>query len=64
MPLGSREVLKALNDGGFVLVGQKGSHVQLKHPDRAGRVTVPHPRRELPVGTIMSIERQSGLRLR
>jgi len=64
MPLGSREVLKALNDAGFVLVGQKGSHVQLKHPDRAGRVTVPHPRRELPVGTIMSIERQSGLRLR
>jgi len=25
MPLGSREVLKALNDAGFVLVGQKAA---------------------------------------
>jgi predicted RNA binding protein YcfA (HicA-like mRNA interferase family) len=64
MSLSSREVLKSLNAAGFVVVAQKGSHVQLKHPDRAGRVTVPHPRRELPVGTIMSIERQGGLKLR
>ncbi|MBI3708716.1 MAG: type II toxin-antitoxin system HicA family toxin [Proteobacteria bacterium] len=27
-------------------------------------VTVPHPQKELPIGTIKSIERQSGLKLR
>jgi predicted RNA binding protein YcfA (HicA-like mRNA interferase family) len=64
MPLSSREALKALKAAGFVIVDQKGSHVQLKHPARAGRVTVPHPKRELPVGTIASIERQSGVKLR
>ena len=60
----SREVLKILSAAGFEVVDQKGSHVQLKHPLRRGRVTVPHPKRELPIGTIMSIERQSGVKLR
>jgi predicted RNA binding protein YcfA (HicA-like mRNA interferase family) len=64
MPLSSREALRALKAAGFVIVGQKGSHVQLKHPDCSGRVTVPHPRRELPIGTIGSIERQSGIKFR
>ena len=60
----SREVLKALRAAGFVVVDQKGSHVQLKKRGRAGRVTVPHPKPELPIGTIRSIERQSGIKLR
>jgi predicted RNA binding protein YcfA (HicA-like mRNA interferase family) len=60
----SREVLKALRTAGFVVVDQKGSHVQLKKPGRSGRVTVPHPNPELPIGTIRSIERQSGIKLR
>jgi len=29
-----------------------------------GRVTVPHPERDIPMGTLKSIERQSGLKLR
>jgi len=33
----------------------KGSHVQLKHPVRPGRVTVPHPAKGLPIGTVKSI---------
>ena len=60
----SREVLKALRAAGFVVVDQKGSHVQLKKHGHPGRVTVPHPKPELPIGTIRSIERQSGTRLR
>lgn len=60
----SREVLKALRAAGFVIVGRKGSHVQLKRAGRPGRVTVPHPKLQLPIGTISSIERQSGIKLR
>ena len=59
----SREVLRRLEADGWRRVGQKGSHMQLKHPTRAGRVTLPHPKRDLPKGTLKSIERQSGIRL-
>lgn len=30
---------------------------------KAGLVTVPHPERDLPVGTVKAIERQSGIQL-
>ena len=45
-------------------VVRKGSHAQFKHPAKPGRVTVPHPKRDLPIKTLKSIERQSGLKLR
>lgn len=49
---------------GWVQVAQKGSHVQFRHPAKKGRVTVPHPERDVPLGTLKSIEKQSGLKLR
>ncbi|NUR14244.1 MAG: addiction module toxin, HicA family [Bradyrhizobium sp.] len=57
-------MISALQKAGWGQVAQKGSHVQLKHPTKAGRVTVPHPKRDIPLGTLRSIERQSGLKLR
>ncbi len=60
----SREVIRALEADGWREVARKGSHAQFKHPSKPGRVTVPHPKRDLPVDTLKSIERQSGLRLR
>lgn len=60
----SRKILQALRKAGYEVVGQKGNHVQLKHPARPGKVTVPHPEKDLPIGTVRSIEKQSGLRLR
>ena len=59
----SRDVIRALKANGWVEVAQKGSHVQFKHPSRPGRVTVPHPKRDLPLGTLRSIARQAGLRM-
>lgn len=52
-----------LREAGWKKVAHKGSHVQMKHPSIKGRVTVPHPETDLPVGTLKSIERQSGLKL-
>lgn len=60
----SRDVLRALKSDGWEEVAQKGSHVQFKHPSKPGRVTVPHPKRDLPVGTLKSIEKQAGINLR
>ncbi|HUK10994.1 MAG TPA: type II toxin-antitoxin system HicA family toxin [Stellaceae bacterium] len=42
----------------------RGDHHQFKHPTKPGKVTVQHPRKDVPKGTVRSIERQSGLRLR
>jgi predicted RNA binding protein YcfA (HicA-like mRNA interferase family) len=62
--MNSRAIIRALEAAGWTRVAQKGSHVQLKHPERTGRVTVPHPSRDVPIGTLRSIEKQSGLKLR
>lgn len=61
--MNSRAVIRAIEKAGWVHVSTKGSHWQFKHPERPGRVTVPHPKRDLPIGTIRSIERQSGVDL-
>jgi predicted RNA binding protein YcfA (HicA-like mRNA interferase family) len=63
MPIGlsSREVIALLRRDGWVHAAHAGSHVQFKHPVKLGRVTVPHPRRDIPVGTLRSIFRQAAL---
>ncbi len=62
--MNSRDIIKALERDGWFKVGQKGSHVQLKHPVKKGRTTVPHPKKDIAPGTLKSIERQSGIKLR
>lgn len=62
--MNSREIISALQRDGWVQVAQKGSHVQFKHATKTGRVTVPHPKRDIPLGTLKSIEKQSDLKLR
>jgi predicted RNA binding protein YcfA (HicA-like mRNA interferase family) len=61
--MGSREVIRRLKEGGWFEVAQTGSHKQFKHPVRPGRVTVPFLKKDLPVGTLKSIEKQSGIKL-
>lgn len=60
----SRAIVAALKADGWYQVAQKGSHLQFKHPTKPGRTTVPHPKRDVPIGTLRSIEQQSGLKLR
>lgn len=62
--MNSRDIISALIQDGWVDVARKGSHAQFKHPAKPGRVTVAHPRKDIPIGTLRSIERQSGLKLR
>ena len=35
-----REILKMLKDDGWVLLRQKGSHMQFAHPSKKGVVTI------------------------
>jgi predicted RNA binding protein YcfA (HicA-like mRNA interferase family) len=54
----------AFKADGWFEVSAEGSHHQLKHPTRRGKVTVPHPEADLPIATIKSIEKQAGLKIR
>jgi predicted RNA binding protein YcfA (HicA-like mRNA interferase family) len=60
----SQDIINALRSDGWVQVAQKGGHVQFKHPTKPGRVTVPHPKKDVAIGTLRSIEKQATLKLR
>ena len=58
-----REVLRIIEDDGWILVAQKGSQRQYKHPTKPGRVTVAgHPKDDVAPGTLSSILRQAELK--
>jgi len=55
----SRKLIKLLEAHGFELVGITGSHHKFRSGSRT--VTVPHPKKDLPIGTVRQIYRQAGL---
>ena len=58
-----REIVKQLEQDGWILIAQKGSHRQFKHPTKPGRVTVAgKPSDDLAPGTLNSTLRQAGLK--
>jgi predicted RNA binding protein YcfA (HicA-like mRNA interferase family) len=57
-----RQIIDALSELGWTVVVQKGSHAQLKHPSRGGRVTVPlHAGETIGPGLLRSILNQAGI---
>jgi predicted RNA binding protein YcfA (HicA-like mRNA interferase family) len=58
-----RDVLRILHEDGWAEVATRGSHRQLKHPVKQGRVTVAgHERDDVAPGTLNSIFKQANLR--
>lgn len=57
--MNSREVIARLKKEGWFLFHTRGSHQQFKHPTKPGKVTVPHPKKDLPKGTLRNIFRQA-----
>ncbi|HXY57079.1 MAG TPA: type II toxin-antitoxin system HicA family toxin [Methylocystis sp.] len=56
----SRGIIRRPEREGWNLARVKGSHRQFKHPKKPGRVTVPHPKKDLPIGTVRSIYKSAG----
>ena len=59
-PMNSADIISRLEREGWQKAHQVGSHIKFKHPGKPGRVTVPHPKKDLTIGTLRSIYRQAG----
>ncbi|MAB13280.1 MULTISPECIES: type II toxin-antitoxin system HicA family toxin [Parvibaculum] len=59
--MNSRDVIRKIEADGWQHVRTTVSHHHFKHPTKPGIVTVPHPKRDIPKGTVKSIEKQAGL---
>lgn len=58
----SRKLIKLLKQDGWEHVRTTGDHWHFKHPVRPGLVTVTHPKKDIPPGTLNSILKQAGLK--
>jgi predicted RNA binding protein YcfA (HicA-like mRNA interferase family) len=56
----SRRIIQRLKKDGFELLRVAGSHHQFMHPVSGRRVTVVHPKKDLPVKTVRSIYEHAG----
>ena len=55
-----RQVVRFLEQNGFVLDHTSGSHFIFFHPTSRRRAVVPSHNRDLPKGTLMSLLREAG----
>lgn len=60
MERNSRKLIRLLEADGWYLIEVRGDHYQYKHSTKPGRVTVPHPKKDIVTGTLRSIYRQAG----
>ncbi|MCL6590151.1 MAG: type II toxin-antitoxin system HicA family toxin [Firmicutes bacterium] len=60
----SREIIKLLENDGWYLFEVRGDHYQFKHPVKKGKITVTHPKKDIPIGTVKQIIKQSGIILK
>lgn len=61
MERNSRKLIALLEQDGWFLVAVAGSHHQFKHPAKTGKITVTHPRKDMPTGLVRAILKQAGL---
>jgi predicted RNA binding protein YcfA (HicA-like mRNA interferase family) len=58
-----RQVLTRLKSCGWQIKDQNGSHVQMVHASRKGKITIPiHGKKDLKPGTLNAIWKQAGLK--
>lgn len=61
--MNSKTLIRMLMEDGWQQVRQVGSHVTFKHPTKTQLIlTVPHPKKDLPIGTVNQILKKAGLK--
>ncbi len=51
---------RLVSEGWIIVRVGPGDHVQYRHPERIGRVTIDRGAREFPTGALRSVYRQAG----
>jgi predicted RNA binding protein YcfA (HicA-like mRNA interferase family) len=60
--MNSAELIKRLQNDGWVLPGVKGSHHVFSHPTKPGHISIPHPRKDLGIGLASKLLKQADLK--
>jgi mRNA interferase HicA len=60
-PIKPKELLRKLKDLGFIEDHATGSHIILYHPVSKKRTVIPFHLKDLPIGTLLAILRESGI---
>ena len=61
--MNSKSLIKEVERNGWRRVRTKGSHVQFKHDDYPEILTIPHPKKDLPIGTVKQIKKIAKLQV-
>lgn len=64
MPIPSRKIIQMLKKAGWVQIRVSGDHHIFAHPERKEITVVPHPCKDVALGTLKSIEKQSRIKMR
>jgi predicted RNA binding protein YcfA (HicA-like mRNA interferase family) len=57
----SKDLIKELEQDGWFWHSTTGSHHHFKHPTKPGKVTVPHPKKDMHPKTLKSIRKAAGI---
>ena len=56
----SRDIIRRLEREEFCSISAKGSHHKFWYLESRRIIIVPHPRRDIPIGTVKAIYKQAG----
>ena len=60
--ISGKDICRILSQHGFIAIRQRGSHIVMQKKTESSTITVPVPNhKEIRIGTLQSIIRQSGL---
>lgn len=57
----SHDLIRAIEKDGWYEVSVVGSHHHFKNLNKIGKITIPHPKKDLPKGTVKIILKRAGL---
>jgi len=60
--MNSADLIKRLEQAGWILRNVRGSHHIYAHPLRSGHISVPHPKKDLGTGLVHKLLKQAGLK--
>ncbi len=58
----SADLIKQIEQAGWVLRNVAGSHHVFRHPEHGGHISVPHPKKDLGAGLVNKLLKQAGLK--